>query len=106
MREISQMLITRIQMTKEYTCKIKVCGKVQGVGFRLWVKSITISYNRKGWVKNCEDGTVEILMSGLKENIEKIMKMCSAGSSASVVKKIKHDYYGQFVKFENFKIYK
>ena len=31
--------------------------------------------------------------------------MCSAGSSAAVVKKIKHNYYDQFVKFENFEIY-
>ena len=54
-------------MSKEYTCKIRVYGKVQGVGFRLLVKSITISYNCKGWVKNCEDGTVEILVSGLKK---------------------------------------
>ena len=92
-------------MSKEYTCKIKVYGKVQGVGFRLWVKSIAISYNCKGWVKNCEDGTVEILVSGLKKNIEKIIKMCSAGSSAAVVKKITHNYYDQFVKFENFEIY-
>ena len=33
------------------------------------------------------------------------MKMCSAKSSVAVVKKIKHNYHDQFVKFENFEIY-
>lgn len=92
-------------MSKEYTCNIKAYEKLQGVGFRLWVKYITISYDCRGRVKNCEDGTVEILLSGLKKNIEKIMKMCSAKSSVAVVKKIKHNYHDQFVKFENFEIY-
>ena len=30
------MLNTRIQMSKEYTCKIKVYGEVQGVGSDYW----------------------------------------------------------------------
>ena len=49
-------------MSKEYTCNIKAYEKLQGVGFRLWVKYITISYDCRGRVKNCEDGTVEILV--------------------------------------------
>ena len=35
-----------------------ITGKVQGVGFRNWVKKKSIKYTLTGWVKNCENNIV------------------------------------------------
>ncbi len=53
-------------------------GKVQGVGFRFFVRDQASSSGLKGWVKNLRDGTVEIHAEGEKEIlldlIEKVEK--------------------------------
>ena len=47
---------------------------VQGVGFRYTVHRYA-SYTRLvGWVKNLEDGCVEILVEGPQEDIDSLMK--------------------------------
>ncbi len=37
-----------------------VYGRVQGVGFRYWVKQAARMYGVNGWVRNCPDYSVEI----------------------------------------------
>jgi len=44
-----------------------VSGKVQGVGFRYFVQMKAAHYNITGWVKNLEDGSVEIVAAASKE---------------------------------------
>lgn len=57
---------------------IKVCGRVQGVGFRYFVQSTATAYNITGLVKNCDDGTVRIEVQGedkvINEFLSKIRK--------------------------------
>ena len=43
---------------------ILVTGKVQGVFFRQATKVVAIKNNVTGWVKNLENGQVEILIEG------------------------------------------
>ncbi len=43
--------------------KIKVCGVVQGVGFRPFVYRLAHEHNLKGWVRNTS-GSVEIEVEG------------------------------------------
>ena len=40
-------------------------GHVQGVGFRFAVKQIAAGYEVTGWVKNVDDGRVEMLASSV-----------------------------------------
>ena len=47
----------------------KVYGRVQGIGFRWFVKDIAEKYNIIGWVRNVEDGSVEGLASGEQDKI-------------------------------------
>ncbi|MFC1538822.1 acylphosphatase [Candidatus Latescibacterota bacterium] len=42
-------------------------GRVQGVGFRFFVRDKANLFGLKGWVRNCSDGTVEIHAEGSKE---------------------------------------
>ncbi|WP_284037653.1 acylphosphatase [Neobacillus sp. 114] len=50
--------------------KIVVNGLVQGVGFRQFTLRKAGFYGIYGWVRNLENGTVEIEAEGLQENME------------------------------------
>lgn len=64
----------------------KVFGRVQGVGFRAWTKKTAYKYNLNGWVMNCSDKSVEFVVSGKKNNIDKFIDECSTGPILSNVK--------------------
>ena len=82
----------------------RISGRVQGVGFRVWTKNKAEDYSLTGWVKNCEDGTVECEFSGEKEVIYSFLKQCRKGPILSSVKKI-HIEERPFNKINNFSIY-
>ncbi|MEM2759862.1 MAG: acylphosphatase [Nitrososphaerales archaeon] len=50
--------------------RISVDGVVQGVGYRYAVRSIARSHNLVGSIRNMEDGTVEIVCEGERDQIE------------------------------------
>ena len=64
----------------------KVIGRVQGVGFRAWTKRTAYKYKLNGWVMNCSDKSVEFVVSGKKNNIDKFLDECSTGPILSNVK--------------------
>lgn len=54
-----------------HTCaRVTFAGRVQGVGFRFTAVRIASSYRVTGYVKNCSDGTVELLAEGEREEVE------------------------------------
>ncbi|MGB9621320.1 MAG: acylphosphatase [Brevinematia bacterium] len=65
-----------------------VSGRVQGVGFRYFVQRQAIKLGLKGWVKNREDGKVEVLAFGEEENINKLLTLLHQGPSMSFVEKV------------------
>jgi len=48
-------------------------GLVQGVGFRYTAERIGESLNLTGWVKNTEDGRVEVLCEGKEEALREFL---------------------------------
>lgn len=48
-------------------------GAVQGVGFRYTAQQIARDLNLTGWIKNLNDGRVEILVEGPREGIEELL---------------------------------
>ena len=72
---------------KEVYLKIK--GRVQGVGFRRWAERQARQIGAiSGWVRNAEDGSVEIFMRGQNENIEQMVMSCYQGPWLARVDKI------------------
>lgn len=58
---------------------IKVCGRVQGVGFRYFVQFTASMYNITGLVKNCDDGTVRMEVQGEDQTINKFLSKIRKG---------------------------
>lgn len=59
---------------------LKISGRVQGVGFRRWSERTANEIGGiSGWVRNAEDGSVEILMRGEEKNIEEMIEKCRKG---------------------------
>ncbi len=74
-------------MKKEVFIKIK--GRVQGIGFRCWaVEKAKEIGGISGWVHNESDGSVEILMSGEEECLDRMILACQKGSMFSRVDKV------------------
>ena len=68
--------------------KIKISGRVQGVGFRHFTVQNARSLNLKGWVMNMPDGTVEALIGGDPEDVETMMKKLHKGPAAARVDRV------------------
>lgn len=67
---------------------LKIFGRVQGVCFRSYTQRKAIQLGLTGWVKNCDDRTVEILAEGEENILKEFLAWCHEGSPGSSVNKI------------------
>lgn len=68
--------------------KIRIHGRVQGVGFRYAARNQARSFGLKGWVENCADGTVVSVFKGQRNECLKFMEWCRQGTGYSWVEKV------------------
>jgi acylphosphatase len=62
-----------------------VKGRVQGVGFRWFVHREAAEIGLRGWVRNTEDGHVEVLAAGEPEQLQDLRAALHRGSRGSRV---------------------
>lgn len=55
------------------TWRIRFEGRVQGVGFRYTVMDLARGFDVSGWVRNVEDGSVELLVRGEKAEVDEFL---------------------------------
>ena len=67
------------------TVHLLVEGKVQGVFYRASAKEMADDLGLSGWVKNREDGNVEMIVSGEESKINEFIKWCHKGPRRAVV---------------------
>jgi acylphosphatase len=72
---------SRISMVLHYLIK----GRVQGVGFRWFVHREAAALGLKGWVRNTEDGHVEVVAEGELETLAELEAALRKGSRGSRV---------------------
>jgi acylphosphatase len=65
--------------------RLIIGGRVQGVGFRYFVKESASRLHITGYVKNMPGGNVEVDAEGEMENLESFMEKCRQGPPQSVV---------------------
>ncbi len=83
---------------------IFVNGRVQGVFFRQATKVIAIKNNVTGWVRNLDDGRVEILIEGDDKCIDSVIAWCDCGPANSRVDDIQINNENYLGSFENFEV--
>ncbi len=62
-----------------------VKGRVQGVGFRWFVHREAAEIGLRGWVKNTEEGHVEVVVAGDAEQVAELTEALRKGSRGSRV---------------------
>jgi acylphosphatase len=63
-------------------------GRVQGVGFRWFVHREASELELRGWVRNTEDGDVEVVASGTAEDIAELRASLKKGPRGSRVDRV------------------
>ncbi len=78
-----------------------ISGDVQGVGFRAWARGLAQG-KLVGWIKNTEDGPVEIVVEGSRRTLEDFIAACQHGPEVAWVEKVDVEWLpasGEFVNF-------
>jgi acylphosphatase len=86
-------------MTRRYI----ITGRVQGVGFRWFVEREAKAIGVAGWVRNNDDGAVEVVASGNEEHLARLRKALEQGPRAARVDEVREfeaEEQGQFTSFQ------
>jgi acylphosphatase len=63
-------------------------GRVQGVGFRWFVHREASELELRGWVRNTEDGDVEVVATGKAEDLAELRASLKQGPRGSRVDRV------------------
>lgn len=66
-------------------CRVAIHGRVQGVGFRWSASRAARDLGLTGWVENVADGSVEALLVGEDDAVEKMLAWCQEGPPSAHV---------------------
>ncbi len=65
-----------------------VHGDVQGVGYRYFVQRKAQQLGLQGWVRNNDDGTVELVAEGSREQLEQLKRALEEGPRLARVDRV------------------
>lgn len=81
---------------------LRIEGRVQGVFFRASILEQAIRLGLRGWVRNCPDGSVEVVAEGERNGIEALVGWCHHGPPGAHVGNVAlhwEDYQNEFQDF-------
>jgi acylphosphatase len=70
------------------TVRLRITGRVQGVGYRLWASRTAAKLGMRGWVRNRLDGSVEALVTGDPEDVAAMIKASRNGPPGAHVTEV------------------
>ena len=68
--------------------RVVVHGRVQGVWYRGWTVDTARALGLDGWVRNRRDGSVEMLLAGHEDAVERMIERCHEGPEAARVERV------------------
>jgi acylphosphatase len=71
--------MTEDNPTKSTRVHLRIRGRVQGVFYRASMVREAQNFGLTGWVRNCEDGSVEAIAEGAQATIESLIAWCRQG---------------------------
>lgn len=91
-------------MSNKITRHILISGRVQGVGFRHFVRQKARECHLNGWVKNLKDGKVEIEAEGEEKDLSTFIDYLKLGNGFSRTDQLHQSLVEPTVNFDNFSI--
>ena len=67
---------------------VQIKGRVQGVGFRWFVRVSGRRLQLSGWVKNRPDGSVEVAAAGSEDRLAELRKLVKRGPDGAEVSEV------------------
>ena len=61
------------------TVRLRITGKVQGVGYRIWTTRFAAGLELHGWIRNRVDGSVEMLVTGTPQKVAAMIEASRDG---------------------------
>jgi len=89
-------------MGENVRAHVLITGRVQGVAFRADTRWTAQQIGVSGWVRNRRDGSVEAVVEGEEERVEKMLAWCRRGPALARVDEMKLEwepYTGEFEQF-------
>ncbi len=83
--------------------RLYITGTVQGVFFRGFVKENAERYNVKGFIRNLEDGRIEVFLEGNANEVNKMVELCKKGPKHSMIRKVE-EKPERFQEMKGFKV--
>jgi acylphosphatase len=71
--------------SKLRTVRVRIEGRVQGVGYRYWAERVAGELALSGWVRNRRDGAVEAVFSGDADGVAQMLRRCREGPPSAQV---------------------
>jgi acylphosphatase len=67
-----------------------VDGRVQGVGFRWWVRARAVERGLAGFAENLVDGRVKVMAEGPADGCGELLALLSSGRTPGLVRRVTH----------------
>jgi acylphosphatase len=83
---------------------LKIHGLVQGMGYRYWSSQEAQKRGFTGYVRNCDDGSVEIVAEGKEKDLKDFIQWCYNGVGTAQVTKIDVSWSKATDEFKEFSI--
>jgi len=83
--------------------RLLIEGRVQGVWFRDSTRREASRLSVSGWVRNCTDGSVEVLAEGDADLVRQLVAWCHQGPPAAHVRRVqetRETFRGEFDGFD------
>lgn len=72
------------------TLVVRVIGRVQGVGFRAATVRQAHLQGVRGWVRNLDDGSVEALLQGPHDDVDRMLSWLHRGPPGARIDDVEH----------------
>ena len=90
-------------MMGDIRAHLRITGRVQGVAFRYSTRAEAMRLGLTGWVRNRRDRSVEAVVEGPEEEVEKLIAWCGQGPTGARVDRVdvrRSPALGEFERFD------
>lgn len=92
------------QDTTTKQLRVRIHGRVQGVGFRAYTARRAQELGVAGWVRNEPDGTVRVVAEGTQSELDQFLSALKHGPRTSYVERVEEEWTDGGDTFDAFRV--